>query len=31
VASSLLFAVGLLVDQLEGYRLGEAPVLPELF
>jgi hypothetical protein len=31
VASSLLFAVGLPVDQLEGYRLGEAPVLPELF
>ncbi|PMD16234.1 alkaline phosphatase-like protein [Hyaloscypha hepaticicola] len=31
VASTLLFAVGLLVDQLEGYRLGEAPVLPELF
>jgi hypothetical protein len=31
VASTLLFAVGLPVDQLEGYRLGEAPVLSELF
>jgi hypothetical protein len=31
IASSLLFAVGLPVDQLDGYRLGESPILPELF
>jgi hypothetical protein len=31
VASTLLYALGLPVDQLDGYRLGEAPVLPELF
>jgi hypothetical protein len=31
IASSLLFAVGLPVEQLDGYRLGESPVLPGLF
>ena len=31
VASTLLYALGLPVDQLDGYRLGEAPVLPDLF
>lgn len=31
VASTLLAALGLPLSQLDGYRLGEAPVLPELF
>lgn len=31
IASSMLFAVGLPVDQLDGYRLGESPILPQLF
>lgn len=31
VASTLLHALGLPLAQLDGYRLGEAPVLPYLF
>jgi hypothetical protein len=31
VASSLLAALGLPLAQLDGYRLGESPVLPHLF
>jgi hypothetical protein len=31
VASTLLEALGLPLAQLDGYRLGEAPVLPQLF
>ena len=31
VASTMLQALGLPLAQLDGYRLGQAPVLPELF